>query len=378
MPPHIAIVGAGLGGLVLARVLHVHGLAATVYEADASPDVRSQGGMLDIHAGDGQLAMKDAALFDAFLALVHPGGQASRALDKDGTVLLEEADDGTGGRPEVPRGRLRQVLLDALPAGAVRWGHKLTSISALDHGRHELVFANGTSIAADLTVGADGAWSRVRPWLSAAKPTYVGVLFIEAYLHDSDTRHKASADAVGGGALFALAPGKGILAHREPDGVLHAYIALKKSEAWIASLDFSEPAAVLARVAAEFEGWAPGLRALITEADTPPVARPLYTLPIGHRWERTPGVTLLGDAAHLMPPSGEGANLAMYDGAELAKAIAAQPDDIETAVGVYEQAMFARSASAAVDAHKLLGMMLGDGAPHTLVDMFTAAIPVQS
>ncbi|MET0505191.1 MAG: FAD-dependent monooxygenase, partial [Luteibacter sp.] len=119
-----------------------------------------------------------------------------------------------------------------------------------------------------------------------------------------------------------------------------------------------------------------GLRALVTDADTSPVARPLHTLPNDHRWDRVPGLTLLGDAAHLMPPSGEGANLAMYDGAELAKAIAAQPDDIEAALGAYEEAMFTRSAAAAIDAHRLLGMMLGDGAPHALVDMFAAATSV--
>jgi 2-polyprenyl-6-methoxyphenol hydroxylase-like FAD-dependent oxidoreductase len=372
MTPSIAIVGAGLGGLVLARVLHVHGIRSTVYEADASPEVRSQGGMLDIHAEDGQLALKDAALFDAFLALVHPGGQASRTLDKDGRLLHEQADDGTGGRPEVPRGALRQILLDALPADTLRWGHKLATVTALGGGRHQLTFTDGAIATSDLLVGADGAWSRVRPLLSDARPTYVGVSFIEAYLHDSDTRHKASAEAVGGGSLFALAPGKGIFAHREPHGVLHAYIALKKSEAWMATLDFTEPASVLARVADEFEGWAPGLRSLVTDADTPPVPRPLYTLPTDHRWQRVAGVTLLGDAAHLMPPSGEGANLAMYDGAELGKAIAAHPGDIETALGIHEQAMFARSAAAAVDAHELIQMMLSDRAPYGLVEMFTA------
>lgn len=376
MTPSIAIVGAGLGGLVLARVLHVHGIRATVYEADASREVRPQGGMLDIHAEDGQLAMKDAVLFDAFLALVHPGGQASRTLDKHGRLLHEQADDGTGGRPEVPRGALRQILLDALPADTVRWGHKLATVTALAGGRHQLTFTDGAIATCDLLVGADGAWSRVRPLLSDARPTYVGVSFIEAYLHDCDTRHTASAEAVGGGSLFALAPGKGIFAHREPHGVLHAYIALKKSEAWMATLDFTEPASVLARVANEFEGWAPGLRSLVTDADTPPLPRPLYTLPTDHRWERVAGVTLLGDAAHLMPPSGEGANLAMYDGAELGKAIVAHPGDMETALGIYEQAMFARSAAAAVDSHELIQMMLSDRAPYGLVEMFTASNPV--
>src|ERR1700722_10933216 len=97
----IAIVGAGLGGLALARVLHVHGIAATIYEADASPDARTQGGMLDIHHHNGQLALKAAGLYDQFRGLIHAGGEALRVLDRQGALLLAESDDGTGGRPEV-------------------------------------------------------------------------------------------------------------------------------------------------------------------------------------------------------------------------------------------------------------------------------------
>eukprot|EP01133_Synstelium_polycarpum_P023841 gene23841-28588_t len=152
---HITIIGAGLGGLMLARVLHVHGIAATIYEADASPQARSQGGMLDIHAQSGQLALQAAGLHDAFRALIHAGGQASRVLDRHGTLLLDEGDDGTGGRPEVPRGALRHLLLDALPVGTVRWGHKLAGVTVLDGGRHLLQFAHGATAASDLLVGAD-------------------------------------------------------------------------------------------------------------------------------------------------------------------------------------------------------------------------------
>jgi 2-polyprenyl-6-methoxyphenol hydroxylase-like FAD-dependent oxidoreductase len=173
-------------------------------------------------------------------------------------------------------------------------------VSPLGGGRHVLTFADGSTVTTDLLVGADGAWSRVRPLLSEAKPAYVGTSFIETYLFDSDTRHKASAEAVGGGALFALAPGKGILAHREPNGVLHTYVALNKPEDWIASIDFSDPVTALARVAEEFDGWAPELTALITDGETDPVPRPIHALPVEHRWDRVPGVTLLGDAAHLM------------------------------------------------------------------------------
>src|SRR6202041_875939 len=191
MNTSISIIGAGLGGLTLARVLHVHGIRATVYEAETSAKARAQGGMLDIHENNGQIALKAAGLFEKFLDIIHPGGQATRVLDKEGNVLLEETDDGTGGRPEVPRGDLRRTLLHSLPAGTVRWGHKLTAASPLSGGRHLLTFEDGSTVTTDLLVGADGAWSRVRPLLSDVKPAYVGTSFIETFLFDSETRHEA-------------------------------------------------------------------------------------------------------------------------------------------------------------------------------------------
>ena len=376
MTTTVTIIGAGLGGLTLARVLHVHGIAATIYEADPSPEARTQGGQLDIHDNNGQLALEAAGLTNEFHSIIHRGGAATRMLAPDGTLLFEEPDDGTSGRPEVLRGDLRRILLESLPADTIQWGHKLTSVAALDDGKHQLTFADGSTVTTELLVGADGAWSKVRPLLSDATPQYTGTTFIETYLYDADDRHPATAEAVGDGAMYALTPGKGIVAHREAGAVLHTYVELNRPLEWVDNIDFTDATAT-ARVAAEFDGWATVLTALITDGETTPIARPIYTLPDAHRWERTPGVTLLGDAAHLMAPSGEGANLAMFDGSELAQAIAAHPNDIEAALTAYEQSMFARSEAEAADAHMILDLCLGERAPHGLIDFFNAGIDEQ-
>jgi len=366
---NIAIIGAGLGGLVLARVLYLHGIPATIYEADASAMARPQGGMLDIHEHNGQFALKAAGLYDEFRGIIHAGGEASRMVDRHGNVLLDQQDDGSGARPEVPRGELRRILLESLPDGTVKWGQRLIDARSLGDGQHLLAFEDGSSATARLLVGADGAWSKLRPRLSDAKPEYTGTSIVETYLVDADARHPGSAKIVGGGALYALAPGKGIIAHREPGGVLHAYVALTRPVSFFDGLDFASPQAVRVRVAAEFDGWAPELTALITAADTVPVLRKLYALPVGHRWKRVPGVTLLGDAAHLAPPDGEGANFAMLDGAELGRVLAARSGTPEAALLEFEETMFARSAAAAIEARKTFKLCFDDeNAPYGLLD----------
>jgi 2-polyprenyl-6-methoxyphenol hydroxylase-like FAD-dependent oxidoreductase len=370
MTTPITIVGAGLGGLVLARVLHVNGIPVTVYEAEASAAARTQGGLLDIHPANGQQALDAAGLTEKFRGLVLPGRESYRVLDRAGTVLLDLPDDGTGERPEVPRSELRQMLLDSLPDGIVQWGRKVSGVQALGDGRHELRFTD-SAVLTSLLIGADGAWSRIRPLLSDATPEYIGFTSVEYFLFDADTRHRATAAAVGAGSMFALAPDQGFLAYRERAGTLHTYVQLKKPQDWLADANVTDGASVSTRVAAEFDGWAPELTALITDSDTAPVIRPLYTLPAGHRWARVPGVTLIGDAAHLAPPNGEGANTAMQDGAGLGQAIAAHPDDVEVALAEYEQAMFPRAAEAGDE--DTYDLMLGDDAPHSWIAMMNEA-----
>lgn len=369
--PRIAIIGAGPGGLILARILHLHGLQATVFEREASPSVRPQGWSLDMHTETGQFAIRCAGLSDEFQRIARYEDQESRIYDKHGRLLFAESDASTGDRPEVDRGQLRQMLLDSLPAGVILWDHALSAVQPQDDGIFELVFRDGTSQRFDLVVGADGARSRIRPLVSEASPVYSGITFVEMSIDDADARHPEIARLVGRGLMFALGECKALIGHRDAGAHIGVYAGLRVPEDWTQSggLDTSSDDALRAGLAAHFSGWSEDLLRLIHTGKriTP---RLIYALPVGHWWEHRPGVTLLGDAAHLMSPfTGEGANLAMRDAADLALALTAERD-WEAAVRGAEAAMFARAQEAAAGARDALdGAFSEDGLSSMLQQM---------
>ena len=351
--PRIAIVGGGPAGLTLARILHASGFNSTVFERDADPYERPQGGTLDLHEGSGLLALERAGLLPAVKAIARYDDQGSRVLDKVGRVLFEDNGE-SGDRPEVDRTALRAILISALPDGSVRWG--CTVREALDQGdgTWNLSFDHGVEGPFDLVVGADGTWSQIRPMLSPYKPQYSGLTFVEFGIDDVDHRHPALSKLVGRGKMSVEADGKAIIAQRNGNAHIRGYAIFRVPTDWIDKrFDFSAPDTIRETLKREFDGFADDIVNLFAAANQHFAQRLIYALPVGHCWGNRPGLTLLGDAAHVMSPfGGDGVNNAMLDAAELARLLIERERWAE-AVSEFETLMFARvveSAQGAADA----------------------------
>ncbi|MFG6199975.1 FAD-dependent oxidoreductase [Nonomuraea sp. JJY05] len=340
MRQRIAVVGGGPGGLTFARVLHRHDHPVTILERDPAPDARPPGGTLDLHKGLGQLALDKAGLLAEFQALSRPEGQAMRILDPAGTVLRDwrpHPDDRAN--PEIDRGQLRDLLLGPLD---VRWGQGVTRVVPGTRDGVLVHFADGRQEAFDFVVGADGAWSRTRPAVSPVAPHYTGITVVETCLDDVDTRHPDLARLIGDGSVAVYGVNRTLVAQRNSGGHVKVYARFRAPLDWHTNLDLADAEAVRSSLLTLFNGWAAPVLDLLHHG-TAFVHRPLYVLPVPHTWPHVSGVTLLGDAAHLMPPLGVGANLAMLEGAELAESIATGPADLDEAVRAFEEQMWARA-----------------------------------
>ena len=362
MKRRVGIVGGGPGGLMLARLLQQGGIDVTVFERDAHAGERPQGGSLDLHAETGQRAMRLAGLEAEFAAAARPEDQGDRLYDADGTLLFDR-DGADDDRPEIDRTELRRILLGSLAPGTIRWSAKVEAVESIN-GKARIV-ADGVAHTFDTVVGADGAWSRVRPLLTEAGAVYQGVTLVE--LGFDVARHPHVDALVGGGKMFAVGDNRCLIAQRNGHGHIRGYAGLRMDEQTSRTWAALHHDAVRAEVLRAFAGWAPELTRLIVEGDLLAV-RPLHALPIGLRWTPRPGVTLIGDAAHLMSPfSGEGVNLALADAVDLAEALASADSD---AVGAFEERMAVRAHEAAEGAAAGLESAFSEEGPAPVLEHY--------
>jgi 2-polyprenyl-6-methoxyphenol hydroxylase-like FAD-dependent oxidoreductase len=368
----VAIVGGGPAGLTLACLLQRKGIQVRIFERELTRASGKSGGSLDLHEGSGQYALERCGLLEQFRMASRPDAQAVKVLDRHATLnaTLDESSVGES-KPEIDRGELQALLYGALEPGSVSVGKTLMSVAPSDGDRYSLCFDTGERVIADVVVGCDGAWSKVRPLLTDTAPHYTGVTFVETSLLDADRNHPAASQLVGAGSMLSLGDQKGILAQRNGDGSIRLYIARRIDEHWArgGATDFRNPEAVRAQLLSWFDDWSPLLVDMLRHSEDRFYAWPLFALRPERPWGNTPGVTLIGDAAHVMPPfSGLGANMAMLDAVELADHLLdAKFRSVKSAIAAFEQSMFDRMTPIVEEALATQDVMFTDDAPAQLL-----------
>lgn len=388
--PKISIIGAGPASLALACILQKHSIPFTVYES--SPVLRTQGGSLDLHPQTGQLALKEADLWEEFKKHARPESDVMKVVDLiTGEVFWDEnegdkqeAKQGEAvfdARPEIDRMALATLMFEKLEQGRVQFGKKLREVVPSKEGeaKYDLVFADETTeYGSDLVVGGDGAWSKVRKALTDQMPAYSGISAVALTCDD------IKADAwllkyAGEGSMMAFGDGCAVQAQRQGDGSLRTYASLRVPEDFLETcgIDWTQKDSALKQyVERHLSHIHEDLKRVVLSCNDNLEARGLYELPISFRWPRRSGVTLIGDAAHVFTPfAGEGVNVAMKDAYVLSQEIVKVckgEKSLDDGIKDYEEEMFPRSTKAAIKTAKgKEGHFSGNGAKE-FSDMFKA------
>lgn len=346
----IAIVGGGPGGLTLARLLQLKNADVKVYERDLNKDVRVQGATLDLHEESGLEALHRAGLMDDFKANFRPDAGKLKVLDKNLNIYLDEHSEENShseDRPEIDRAPLRKILLGSLQPDTVFWDSHFISMEKHEEG-WLLHFKNGTSYYADIVIAADGANSKIRPYITDIQPIYSGVTMVEGNIYNAEINAPKIWKLVEGGKIFALDNEQTLLLSTKRDGTLTFYTGCKVNENWVkeSGIDFNNKKEVSDWFKTEFGSWDEIWHELFESDEISIIPRPQYHYPLDQKWETLPNLTLLGDAAHRMPPyAGEGVNMAMQDAYELAECLTNDEfEDVKTAISFYENKMLERAS----------------------------------
>ncbi len=353
----IAIVGGGPGGLTLARLLQLKGANVKVYERDFNKDARLIGSPLDMHEDSGLAALRKADLLDEFKKNFRPGADKMIIVNENAEIFFSdhegkpEEDFGSEHfRPEIDRCPLRNMLLESLQPDTVVWDSQFVSKQKQNDG-WLLHFKNGSSAYADVVIAADGANSKIRPYITNIKAFYSGITMLEGNVYDAEKATPHIYALLNGGKIMAFGNTKNLLMDLKGNGDLTFYASFKTNENWVSNsgLDYSDKTQMLEWFKKEYSEWSNIWYELFENAATPFIPRPIYCMPLDQTWESLPNLTMIGDAAHVMPPfAGEGANMAMLDALELSDCLCSENfSDIQTAIASYENQMRKRAAEAA-------------------------------
>nr|WP_107911282.1 FAD-dependent monooxygenase [Streptomyces chartreusis] len=338
--PRIVIVGGGIGGLTAAAFLHRAGLSATVYEQ--APALTEVGAGILV-APNAVRLLRRLGVMERLLRRAVPLEWAWEFRRwADGRLLSVERLGGVcerlyGERTyTVHRADLLDTVRSAVPDGWVRLGRRCTAVEA-GPGGAVLRFADGSVVAADVVIGADGVHSVVRGAVAEPAPArYSGLCAFRTVV----PAHAAPDFALRPAQTLWLGPGRHFVHYPIAGGDAVNVVAVAPAgdftdESWSATATVEE-------LRAEFAGWDPRVTDLVTAGGTPGRWALLDREPLP-RWSRG-GITLLGDAAHPMFPFfAQGAAQSIEDAAVLAHCLAMPADSPEQALRRYEAARIERT-----------------------------------
>jgi 2-polyprenyl-6-methoxyphenol hydroxylase-like FAD-dependent oxidoreductase len=375
----IAIIGGGPGGLTLARLLQKKGVKVKVYERDADRFFRQQGATLDLHHDSGLKALRVAGLMEEFKQNYRPGAERVTIVDNNAVVHYTERNkapvvdlDNIYARPEIDRGPLRDMLIASLDEGTIVWGSKFTELKPDDDG-WKILFENGKSAYADLVIAADGANTKVRKYVTDIERIYSGMTIVEGNVYNAAVNAPRLWELTNGGKIFAHWAGKMIVLSAKGEGSLSFYTITKEAESWVnvPGVDFNTKDEVFSWFRERYSDWSADWHEIFLTDDSYFVHRPQYYFPIGQSWEPLPNLTLLGDAAHQTPPSGDGVNQAMLDAVELYEALCLEEhSSVAEAIAAYERKMLGRTAVVNAEALEMVDAMLSENNLQFMLDFF--------